>query len=95
MLSGREVPSGLVDDEHGVPGGHLGGDFGEVQLHRLGVAGGQDERGSLSTQSRIVCKPTPPTQAAFVRERGDAPGQRSSSSEPPRAGERRHSPREV
>src|SRR4051794_30776537 len=23
---------------------------------------------TLSTQSRIVCKPTPPTQAAFVRE---------------------------
>jgi hypothetical protein len=43
------MPSGLVDDEHGgLAGGQLGGDFGEVQVHRLGVAGGQDERGSLA-----------------------------------------------
>src|SRR3954471_12123461 len=47
--AGREVPSGLVDDEYGVlVGSHFGGDFGEVQVHRLGVAGGQDERGSLA-----------------------------------------------
>lgn len=47
--TGREVPSGLVDDEHRVlAGGHLGGDFDEVQVHRLGVAGGQDERGCLA-----------------------------------------------
>ena len=43
------MPSGLVDDEYGVlAGSHFGGDFGEVQVHRLGVAGGQDERGSLA-----------------------------------------------
>ena len=43
------MPSGLVDDEYGVLAwSHFGGDFGEVQVHRLGVAGGQDERGSLA-----------------------------------------------
>src|SRR4051794_41768196 len=43
--AGREVPSGLVDDEYGVlAGSHFGGDFGEGQVHRLGVAGGPDRR---------------------------------------------------
>src|SRR5215217_3582013 len=53
--AGREMPSGLVDDEYGVLAwSHFGGDFGEVQVHRLGVAGGQDERGSGGSGALIV-----------------------------------------
>ena len=38
----------LVDDEYGVlAGSHFGGDFGEVQVHRLGIAARQDERCAL------------------------------------------------
>ena len=45
----RYVPSGLVEEEHGMPaGGDLGGDLGEVQVHRLDVAGGQDESSTFA-----------------------------------------------
>ena len=45
----RHVPSGLVEEEHGMPaGGDLGGDLGEVQVHRLDVAGGQDESSTFA-----------------------------------------------
>jgi hypothetical protein len=39
----------LVEDEHGVsPRRHLRRDLGEVQVHRLGVAGGQDQGRALA-----------------------------------------------
>ena len=45
----REMPSGLIDEEHGMSAGRdLGGDLGEMQAHRLGVAVRQDERGALA-----------------------------------------------
>ena len=45
----RHVPSGLIEEEHGVAaGGDLLGDLGEMQAHRLGVAGWQDEGGTLA-----------------------------------------------
>src|SRR5205085_12533938 len=45
--AGREVPSGLVDDEYGVlAGSYFGGDVGEAQGHRPGLAGGVDVAGS-------------------------------------------------
>ena len=69
--AGREVPSGLVDDERGVlAGGHLGGDFGEVQVHRLGVAGGQDERGSLAIAGADRAEDIGGSGALIVRRRG-------------------------
>ena len=38
------MPAGLIQDQHGVGAGRdLGCDFGEVQIHRLGVAMRQDE----------------------------------------------------
>jgi hypothetical protein len=41
----REMPAGLIEDQHGMGARRdLHGDFGEVQVHRLGVAVGQDER---------------------------------------------------
>ena len=44
-----EVPAGLVDQEDGVGGGCDGrGDLGEVQAHRLGVAGPQDQGCTLT-----------------------------------------------
>jgi hypothetical protein len=39
----RHVPAGAVDEESGVRVGVLG-DLGKQQVHREGVAGGQDER---------------------------------------------------
>ena len=45
----RQVPSGLVEQEHGVRAGRDGGgDLGQVQVHRLGVAARQDERRTLA-----------------------------------------------
>lgn len=39
------MPAGLIEQQDGVLArGDLRGDFGEVQVHRLDVAGGQDER---------------------------------------------------
>ncbi len=45
----REVPSGLLDEEHGMGSWrHLGCDLGEVQVHGFGVAGRQDQGRSLA-----------------------------------------------
>ena len=45
----RHVPSGLIDQEHGVGAWRDGlGDLDEMQVHRLGVAGGQDQAGALA-----------------------------------------------
>lgn len=45
----REMPSRLIDEEHGVSARRdLGGDLGEMQAHRLGVAVWQHERGALA-----------------------------------------------
>ena len=45
----RHVPTGLVDQEDGVGGGCDGrGDLREVQAHRLGVAGRQDQGCTLT-----------------------------------------------
>src|SRR2546422_10815989 len=52
MLAGtrrRQVPAGLVDQEDGVGSGRDGcGDLGEVQVHRLGVAGWHDQGCTLA-----------------------------------------------
>ena len=43
----RRVPSGAVEQQHGVRAlGDMARDFVEVKLHRLGVGVGQRERGS-------------------------------------------------
>jgi len=45
----RHVPAGLVDQEDGVGGGCDGrGDLREVQVHRLGIAGRQDQGCTLA-----------------------------------------------
>src|SRR5450631_4176225 len=43
------MPSGLVDENDGV-GSRCDdlGDFGQMQVHRIGIAGRQDQGGSLS-----------------------------------------------
>ena len=44
----RQMPSGLIEQEHGVfAGSDLGRDLGQVQVHRLGIAARQDERCAL------------------------------------------------
>ena len=44
------MPSGLIEDEHGVGSQrYLGRDFVEMPLHGLGVASGQDEAGADAT----------------------------------------------
>lgn len=46
---GREVPSCVVQKQHGVAAGtDHGGDLGQVQAHRLGVALGQHQGGILA-----------------------------------------------
>ena len=43
------MPAGLIDQEDGVGARRDGrGDLGEVQVHRLGVAGGQDQGCALA-----------------------------------------------
>src|ERR1700690_1897014 len=43
------MPAGLVDEKGGVrPGRDLGGDFGQMQVHRLGVASGHNEGCALA-----------------------------------------------
>ena len=45
----REMPAGLIDEQRGVRARRdLGGDFGQVQVHRLGVASGHDEGCALA-----------------------------------------------
>ena len=45
----RYVPACLIDQEHRVSARRDGlGDFDEVQIHRLGIAGGQDEGCALA-----------------------------------------------
>src|SRR3954447_17583278 len=46
--TGRSWADRRRDQARGRERRRFGGDFGEVQVHRLGVAGGQDERGSLA-----------------------------------------------
>ena len=44
-----QVPSGLVEDEHGVSARrHRHRDLGQMQVHRGNVAAGQDEGGGLA-----------------------------------------------
>ena len=55
MLAGRElpgdVPAGLIEQQHGVCAGRDGpGDLRQVQVHRLGVAAGQDEAGARAAR---------------------------------------------
>ena len=43
------MPAGLIDQEHGVGAGRDGfGNLGEMQVHRLGVAGRQDQGRTLA-----------------------------------------------
>ena len=45
----RQVPPGLVEQQHGVrPGRHRARHLGQVQVHRCGVAAGQDEPRGLA-----------------------------------------------
>ena len=43
------MPAGLVDEQRGVGAGRdLRGDFGQMEVHRLGVAARHDERRALA-----------------------------------------------
>jgi hypothetical protein len=47
--SRRQVPAGLIDQEYGVFAGRDGGgDLHQLQVHRLGVAGRQDQGCTLT-----------------------------------------------
>ena len=51
--TGRQVPAGLIDQEDGVGFGRDSfGDFRQVQVHGLGVAGRQDQGGALPRVGR-------------------------------------------
>src|SRR5271170_8240826 len=45
----EKMPCGLIDEHRGVRAGRdLGGDLGQVQVHRFGVASGHDEGCALA-----------------------------------------------
>ena len=45
------MPSGAVEQQRGMrAGGGISGDFGEMQVHRISVAFGQDERRALAAR---------------------------------------------
>ena len=47
------MPAGLIEQQHGVRAGRdVFGDLGEMQVHRIGVAFGQDERRALAVLGR-------------------------------------------
>jgi hypothetical protein len=47
--SAREMPARLIDEKHGVRAWRdLGGDFGEMEVHRLCIASWHDERCALA-----------------------------------------------
>ena len=44
-----QMPAGLIEQKNGMPTwSNLRGNLGKMQVHRLGVAGGQDKSGSFS-----------------------------------------------
>ena len=47
------MPAGLIEQQHGVhAGGDVFGDFSQMQVHRIGVAFGQNERRALALLGR-------------------------------------------
>jgi len=60
----------LVEDEGVFAWGDLSGDLGEVQVHGFGVAGGQDERGSLAISRADRAENIGRSGALIVRRRG-------------------------
>ena len=52
-----EMRAGLIDEHRGVSAGRdLGGDLGQVQVHRFGVASGHDEGCALAVLGQIAPK---------------------------------------
>ena len=69
----REMPSGLIDEEHSMPAGRdLGGDLGEMQAHCLGVAVWQHERGALAGSGTDGAEDIGGGGALIVRRAGAA-----------------------
>ena len=53
----RQMPAGLIDEQRGVRSRRdLGGDFGEVEVHRLGVAAGMTRAAPLPSLGQIAPK---------------------------------------
>ena len=53
----RHVLAGLIDQEHGVGAGRDGfGDFGEMQVYRIGIEGRQDKGRALALFGQTVPK---------------------------------------
>src|SRR5829696_5029662 len=77
----RKVPSGPVDEEHGMGSRrHLGCDLGQVQVHGFGVAGRQDQGSSLALARADGAKDVGRGRALIVGCRGA----RAPPSPPPR-----------
>jgi PHP family Zn ribbon phosphoesterase len=71
------VPTGLIDDQNGVSAGIDGrSDFGQVRIHRLGIAPRQDEADSLALLRTDRAEDIDPFGALIVRCAGpcSAPG---------------------
>lgn len=78
----RDVPAGLVENEHGVRTGIDGvADFGKVLLHRLGVAIGKDEASPLALFRADRTEDVGPHGALIMRGRRSGSSPRPSPSD--------------
>jgi len=76
----RDVPSGLVENEHGMCSGIDGvADFSKVFLHRLGVAIGKDETSTLALLRTDRAEDVGPHRALIVRSRRPGSSPRPSA----------------
>jgi hypothetical protein len=65
------VPAGLIDHEDGMLSqGHFGRDLGEVEVHRFGVAGRQDQGRALALAGADGAEDVGRSGALIVRCRG-------------------------
>ena len=67
------MPAGLIDDQNGMSAGIDGrGDFGQMGIHRLGIAPGQHEADALALFRTDRAKDVGPLGGLVVRR--DGPG---------------------
>lgn len=68
---GRTVPSGLIEDEHGMgTGRHVEGDLFQMHAHRFTVAAGHDDAGGLAFSRTDRTKDPGRGSSLITRSRG-------------------------
>ena len=73
------MPSRLIDHEHGVCARrHFGGDFGQMQVHRLDIADGKDQSRALALFGADGAEDVSRGGALIIRRRGPCAALRPS-----------------